>query len=107
MSAAVTELPNNDYSNERLAQLWDQVGPIAVHENITATVEATAKPTVHPQPGALHPLLPSAFDLDDVKLPEGFAWGLSSSAYQLEGAAKDEGYTIQLLVEKPRTLTFP
>lgn len=26
-----------------------------------------------------------------MKLPAGFSWGFSSSAYQIEGAAKDEG----------------
>lgn len=29
--------------------------------------------------------------LDGVKLPDDFVWGLASSAYQVEGAAKDEG----------------
>lgn len=37
-------------------------------------------------------MVPSSYDeLADAKLPSSFAWGLSSSAYQLEGAAKDEG----------------
>jgi beta-glucosidase/6-phospho-beta-glucosidase/beta-galactosidase len=29
--------------------------------------------------------------LDPNKLPDNFIWGLASSAYQVEGAAKDEG----------------
>jgi beta-glucosidase len=29
--------------------------------------------------------------LNDAKLPDDFMWGLASSAYQVEGAAKDEG----------------
>ena len=41
----------------------------------------------------MHPLIPSVYgaNVTDLKLPEGFAWGLSASAYQIDGAAQDGG----------------
>ena len=92
-AAGVTHLPNNDYSNERLGFLWNQVGPVAMHSVVTATVQATPEPSSFPGPGEFHLLVASNYqdELADAKLPEGFAWGLSSSAYQLEGAVRDEG----------------
>ncbi|KAI5780829.1 glycoside hydrolase superfamily [Geopyxis carbonaria] len=90
-SAGTTYLPNKDYSNERLGLLWNQVGPISTHSVVTATVEPTPEPS-YARPGKFHGLVPSSYDeLAEQKLPPNFAWGLSSSAYQLEGAAKDEG----------------
>lgn len=91
-SAGTTELPNTDYSNERLGFLWNQVGPVATHSKVTATVEPTPEATLL-GPGEFHPLVASTFssDLTGAKLPPNFAWGLSASAYQLEGAVKDEG----------------
>jgi beta-glucosidase len=89
-SAATTHLPNTDYSNERLAFLWNQVGPVATH-SVSTTVNPTPEPSLH-GPGAFHPLVSSGYsELSFAKLPPNFAWGLSSSAYQIEGAAKDEG----------------
>lgn len=45
-----------------------------------------------PTPGIFHPLVPSyQSNLSDIKLPDNFLWGVASSAYQVEGAAKDEG----------------
>ncbi|CAZ79232.1 unnamed protein product [Tuber melanosporum] len=91
-SAGTTELPNTDYSNERLGFLWNQVGPVATHAKVTATIEPTPEATLV-GPGGFHPLVASTFssELTGVKLPPNFAWGLSASAYQIEGAAKDEG----------------
>lgn len=73
--------------------LWNQVGPVAVHPVVTGTVEPTPEPTSFAQPqDAFHPLVASSFpDAVGAKLPADFAWGFSSSAYQIEGAAKDEG----------------
>lgn len=83
--------PNNDYSDKALAFLWDQVGPISTGP-VTTTVTPTPEPSLLPQPGPIHPLVPS-YDrnLTDLKLPKGFKWGVSSSSYQIEGAADAEG----------------
>ncbi|KAF2140338.1 glycoside hydrolase family 1 protein [Aplosporella prunicola CBS 121167] len=86
-----TSRPNNDYSDQALAFLWNQVGPVSVGP-VTTTVSPTAEPSTYPQPGAYHGLVPSYDNnLTDAKLPAGFKWGVSSSSYQIEGAAKDEG----------------
>ncbi|TVY67390.1 Beta-glucosidase 1A [Lachnellula suecica] len=80
------------YTNEELAMLWNQVGKIEVGP-ITTTVSPTPEPTSYPRPGSFHPLVPS-YDsptLASAKLPANFKWGLAASAYQIEGAAKDEG----------------
>ena len=53
VSAATTTI-NYDYSNEELALLWDQIGPIKVGP-ITTTVQPTAEPTAYPRPGSFHP----------------------------------------------------
>lgn len=62
---------------------------------VTHSVSTTVSPTPEPSligPGSFHPLISSAYsNLSSANLPQNFAWGLSSSAYQIEGAAKDEG----------------
>lgn len=86
-----TKLVYTDTSDEALNMLWNQIGPVATGI-ITTTVSPTPEPSSYPQPGPLHPLVPSYEpDLADVKLPSNFRWGIASSAYQIEGAAKDEG----------------
>ena len=52
-SAATTTITYN-YSNEELALLWDQIGPIKVGP-VTTTVQPTPEPTAYPRPGAFHP----------------------------------------------------
>ncbi|KAL7270308.1 hypothetical protein RUND412_006994 [Rhizina undulata] len=90
-SAGATYITNTDYSNEQLAFLWNQVGPISTHPIITATVEPTPEPSLA-RPGFFHPLVSSTFSsLSSLKLPANFAWGFAASAYQFEGAAKAEG----------------
>ncbi|KAF2021181.1 glycoside hydrolase family 1 protein [Aaosphaeria arxii CBS 175.79] len=82
-----------DFSDTALNALWNLVGPIATGP-VTTTVEPTPEPSVFPQPVGeeFHPLVASHDpSLRDLKLPEGFQWGVSSSSYQIEGAAKDEG----------------
>lgn len=84
-SAASTTLANDDFSDERLAFLWNQVGPVETGP-VTTTVEPTPEPSVYPNPaGGFHPYIPSYIsNLSTHSLPEGFAWGVASSAYQIE-----------------------
>ena len=89
--AAATATIKYNYTNEELALLWDQVGPIASGP-VNTTVAPTAEPTPYMRPDIFHPLVRTHDDnLTHVKLPEGFRWGLASSAYQTEGAANAEG----------------
>lgn len=86
-SLASTRLPNNDYSDEQLAFLWDQVGPIAMGP-VTTTVSPTPEPSAYASPDdSLHPYIPSYFsNLAGVSLPEGFTWGVASSSFQIEAS---------------------
>jgi hypothetical protein len=92
-SAQPTPFNRTDFSPNALAALWDQVGPVATGP-VTTTVSPTPEPSAYAQPDGqyYHPLLGSSYpETKDLKLPAGFQWGFSSSAYQIEGAAKDEG----------------
>ncbi|KAL5448673.1 hypothetical protein PMIN07_009293 [Paraphaeosphaeria minitans] len=92
-SAQPTAFNRTDFSENALNELWNLVGPVATGP-VTATVEATPEPTAYAQPDAnrFHGLVGSNHpELNGVKLPKGFKWGVSSSSYQIEGAAKDEG----------------
>ncbi|EUC36917.1 glycoside hydrolase family 1 protein [Bipolaris zeicola 26-R-13] len=92
-SAQPTPFTRTDYSHNALAALWDQVGPV-VTGTVTTTVEPTPEPSVYPQPDPryYHALVGTGYpETQGLKLPANFVWGLSSSAYQIEGAAKDEG----------------
>jgi hypothetical protein len=53
ISAATTTLTYS-YSDEELALLWDQIGPISVGP-ITTTVSPTSEPTAYPRPDRFHP----------------------------------------------------
>lgn len=53
VSAATTTLAYH-YSNEELALLWNQIGPISVGP-ITTTVSPTPEPSSYPRPGRFHP----------------------------------------------------
>jgi len=61
VTAATTTIKYS-YSNEELALLWDQIGPIKVGP-ITTTVQPTVEPTAYPRPGAFHPQVCIAFCL--------------------------------------------
>jgi hypothetical protein len=92
-SAQPTAYTRTDFSPNELASLWDMVGPVATGP-VTSTVSPTPEPSVYPQPDPqyYHALVGSAYpEAQGLKLPKGFQWGFSSSAYQIEGAAKDEG----------------
>lgn len=86
-----TYRPNTDYSDDALAFLWQQVGPIQPPP-FNTTVSPTPEPTAFSHPGPLHPLVPTYDNnLTGKSLPPGFIWGVASSAYQIEGATKSEG----------------
>ena len=92
-SVQPTAYNRTDFSPNALASLWDLVGPVATGP-VTSTASPTPEPTAYPQPDGefFHPLVGSGYpEVKDLKLPAGFKWGFSSSAYQIEGAAKDEG----------------
>lgn len=83
-SLASTYLAQTDFSNERLAFLWDQVGPV-VTGPITTTVSPTPEPSRYASPGIFHPYVPSyESNLTNAKLPANFVWGVASSSYQVE-----------------------
>ena len=84
-SAASTTLVNDDFSDEKLAFLWNQVGPVATGP-VTETVEPTPEPSSYGNPaGGFHPFIPSyEQNLSTASLPEGFSWGVASSAFQIE-----------------------
>lgn len=83
-SAASTYLVQTDFSDERLALLWDQVGPIATGP-VTTTVSPTPEPSKFASPGVFHPYIPSYEPgLNNVTLPANFIWGVASSAFQVE-----------------------
>ena len=80
-----------DYSDQALAFLWNQVGPVKTGP-FTTTPNPTPEATAFGKPSNFHQLIRSSEpSLDGVKLPKNFMWGVASSAYQVEGAAKDEG----------------
>ena len=92
-SAQPTAYTRTDFSPNALASLWDLVGPVSTGP-LTSTASPTPEPTAYAQPNGefFHPLVGSSYpEAKDLKLPPGFKWGLSSSAYQIEGAAKNEG----------------
>lgn len=95
LSLQPTPFTRTDFSESALLDLWDSVGPIATGP-VTSTVSPTPEPSLAawPQPNAdfFHGLVTSSYpQLANVKLPAGFKWGVSSSAFQIEGAAKAEG----------------
>jgi beta-glucosidase len=85
ISAATTTLANDDFSDERLAFLWNQVGPVATGP-VIETVEPTPEPSAYGNPsGGFHPYIPTYdTNLSAASLPEGFSWGVASSAFQIE-----------------------
>ncbi|KAF5387514.1 hypothetical protein D9757_006593 [Collybiopsis confluens] len=82
-----------DYSPQGLEKLWDIVGPVEVPPITTTVIPQT--PVVLPSPPP--PLYPSFFAVEpkdilpNLKFPKGFAFGVDSAAYQVEGAVKEEG----------------
>ncbi|KAK7054366.1 hypothetical protein VNI00_003560 [Paramarasmius palmivorus] len=81
------------YSPVDLDKLWRVVGPVVPPPFTTTPVPVVPFPLPTPPP----PLYPAWFSprprsiLPHLKLPEGFIFGIATAAYQVEGAAKDEG----------------
>ncbi|KAK8182831.1 glycoside hydrolase superfamily [Phyllosticta citribraziliensis] len=82
-----------------LEDYWSlYVGPIE-QASINTTVEATPVPTesLIPPPGLYYPPFPTGHEAplqaknESWAFPKDFKFGVSSAAYQVEGAAKDEG----------------
>lgn len=95
-----TPRPPNDFSDEALALLWQQVGPVATGPITAVQTEVPEPVIVSPfaEPDAsqyaLHPLMPSylgASGTSQAQLPAGFKWGVASSAFQIEGAVDADG----------------
>lgn len=80
------------YSNSSLDGLWARISsPIQTPKYTTTVTPSTPEPTTYAQPNEFHPLVASLdTNLTNLKLPKNFVWGLASSAYQIEGAAKLE-----------------
>lgn len=79
--------------------LWNLfVGPVSTAA-VNTTVSATPVPTneLIPPPGLYYDPFPAGQQIpmtvknESWKFPAGFWWGVASAAYQVEGAAKDEG----------------
>ncbi|PFH49471.1 glycoside hydrolase family 1 protein [Amanita thiersii Skay4041] len=84
---------NEDFSPAGLERLWDIVGPIQPPP-FTTTREPQLPIPVPSSPPPLYPswFAPSPKDIfPNIKLPKGFKFGVATAAYQVEGAAKDEG----------------
>ncbi|KAF2871329.1 WD repeat-containing protein 26 [Massariosphaeria phaeospora] len=92
-STQPTAFTRTDFSENALNELWNLVGPVAIGPvTMTAAPTPRATPYAHPDTERFHGLVGSSYpELKDLKLPRGFKWGVSSSSYQIEGAAKDEG----------------
>lgn len=90
-SLASTYLAQTDFSDERLAFLWDQVGPISTGQ-LTTTASPTPEPSKFASPGGFHPFIPSYEPgLVNAKLPKNFIWGVASSAFQVEVSSDSSG----------------
>jgi hypothetical protein len=76
-----------------LATLWNQVGHIQPPKRIEINLnDPAAGAAEFSSPGLFHGLVASRdVNLTSKKLPKVFMWGVASSAYQIEGAAKVDG----------------
>lgn len=82
-----------------MTDLWDiAIGPVSI-ANITTTVEATPVPSssLVPPPFLASYNFPTGRQVPQIthnaswSFPKGFQLGVAGAAFQVEGAAKDEG----------------
>ncbi|KAG7441447.1 glycoside hydrolase [Guyanagaster necrorhizus] len=88
----IGSIPRN-YTPEGLEQLWDIIGSVEPPPFTTTRVPSSAV-TLPPSPPPLYPSFyaPTPKDiLPDLKFPKGFKYGIATSAYQVEGAVKNDG----------------
>lgn len=82
-----------------LPEYWDLfVGPVAKATINTTVLETpVAESELIPPPPLYYPAIisnaqnPLTSKNESWKFPSGFYWGVASAAYQIEGAAQDEG----------------
>ncbi|KAK5137436.1 hypothetical protein LTR08_009015 [Meristemomyces frigidus] len=87
-TTSVATLPT-DYSEQAWSSLWDQVGPVATPP-FNSTVMPTPEPSPAPPPYGFSSQITTG-NLSSYQLPSNFVWGVASAAYQVEGAAMEEG----------------
>ncbi|KAK7687319.1 hypothetical protein QCA50_009825 [Cerrena zonata] len=81
------------YTQTDLDQLWQSVeqnGIPVVKANITRVLEPLANFSVGPEPPRFRPAYLQA-NTSGLRLPEGFLYGVSTAATQVEGAVKEGG----------------
>ena len=88
LTTSVANLPT-DYSEKAWSSLWQQVGPVSTGI-INSTVVPTPEPSPVPPPYGFSSQITTG-NLSGYNLPSDFVWGIASAAYQVEGAAMDEG----------------
>ncbi|THH11422.1 hypothetical protein EW145_g666 [Phellinidium pouzarii] len=88
----IGSIPRN-YTPEGLQQLWDLVGPVDSPPFTTTAIPEV--PVILPtSPPSLYPTwyAPAPKDiLPNLTFPKGFTFGVATAAYQVEGAAMNEG----------------
>lgn len=83
-----------DFSPAGLERLWDLVGPVQPPPFTTTRIPTSTRVVLPSPPPPLYPAFyaPAPKDiLPTLKFPAGFKFGVATAAYQVEGAAKNEG----------------